>query len=184
MPSIIASEWSLTRKAAVPLNTLVEICSQTFRALTKSQWIALLIARIAIGFFFVLSAYNKLVVHDISDLAAGFAESGMPFPWVSAWLNALAQLFGGLGLIVGLGTRFWSVIIGFAMIVASVTVTIPEVLQVDIPGGDHHLLFWGWYYYKAEPIYLTVLLLLLFVGPGEASLDALIARRWTPPHED
>ena len=78
---------------------------------------------------------------------------------------------------VGLGTRLWSLLVGFAMLVASLMVTIPDVLQTDIPAAPHHLLFWGWFYYRPEPIYITVLLLLIFLGPGKASLDQVIARK-------
>ncbi len=90
---------------------------------------------------------------------------------ISAWMDALVQLIGGIALIFGLGTRLWSVIIGFAMIVASVTVTIPEVIHKDIAGAESSLLFWGWFYYRLEPIYITVFLLLIFAGPGKVSLD-------------
>ena len=80
-------------------------------------------------------------------------------------------------MLVGLGTRLWSLLVGCAMLVASVAVTIPDVLHKDIPAAQHGLLFWGWFYYRPEPIYLTVFLLLIFLGPGKASLDQVIARK-------
>jgi putative oxidoreductase len=156
------------------MNALTRLYADSIRKLDDSQWVALLIARVAIGFFFVMSGYNKLFVHGIGD---GFTEYGIPFPVFNGWLNAIVQLVGGSALIVGFGTRIWSVVVGFAMVVASVTATIPTVLTQDLPGAESHLLFWGWFYYHAEPIYLTVFLLLLFVGPGKASVDHLIARR-------
>jgi putative oxidoreductase len=92
-------------------------------------------------------------------------------------MDVLVQLIGGGAIMVGLGTRLWSLLIGFAMLVASVVVTLPDVLQKDLPGAAHSLLFWGWFYYRPEPIYLTIFLLLIFLGPGKASLDQVIARK-------
>ena len=94
-----------------------------------------------------------------------------------ALLSLLALFIGGFALMVGLGTRLWSILIGFAMLVASLVVTLPDVLRTDIPAAEHGLLFWGWFYYRPEPIYLTVFLLLIFLGPGKASLDQVIARK-------
>src|SRR5262249_56116209 len=84
---------------------------------------------------------------------------------------------GGVGVGGGWGERVWSILVGFAMLVASVAVTLPDVLQKDIPAAKHGLLLWGWFYYRPEPIYLTVFLLLIFIGPGKASLDQVIARK-------
>ncbi len=156
---------------------IVQLISRTFRKLNELQWVALLLSRIAIGFFFVMSGYNKIFVQGIGYLRDEFIEYGIPLPLISAWMDALVQFIGGIALIFGLGTRIWSVIIGFAMIVASVTVTIPEVIQKDIAGAESSLLFWGWFYYRPEPIYITVLLLLIFAGPGKVSLDYRIARK-------
>lgn len=102
---------------------------------------------------------------------------------MNAWLDASVQLIGGIALIIGLGTRFWSAAIGFAMIVASVTVTIPDVIKNDIAKAESSLLFWGWFYYKPEPVYLTVFLLLIFLGPGKVSLDHWIARQLSMDEE-
>ncbi len=154
---------------------IVQLISRTFRKLNELQWVALLLSRTAIGFFFVMSGYNKIFVQGIGHLRDEFIEYGIPLPLISAWMDALVQFIGGIALIFGLGTRIWSVIIGFAMIVASVTVTIPEVIQKDIAGAESSLLFWGWFYYRPEPIYITVLLLLIFAGPGKVSLDYWIA---------
>ena len=159
------------------MNIIVQLVSRTFRKLNELQWAALLLSRIAIGFFFVMSGYNKFFVQGIGHLRDEFIEYGIPLPLISAWMDALVQLIGGIALIFGLGTRIWSVIIGFAMIVASVTVTIPEVIQKDIAGVESNLLFWGWFYYRPEPIYITVFLLLIFVGPGKVSLAYCIARK-------
>ena len=159
------------------MNFIVQLVSNTFQRLNELQWIALLLSRIAIGFFFFMSGYNKFFIRGIGHLKNEFIEYGIPFPLMNALLDASVQFIGGVALIIGLGTRFSSVAIGFAMIVASVTVTIPDVIKRDIAGADSSLLFWGWYYYRPEPVYITVFLLLIFLGPGKASLDHWIARK-------
>lgn len=165
------------------MNFIVQVVSRTIRQLNEVQWIALLVSRVAIGFFFLMSGYNKFFVQGIGHLRNEFIEYGIPFPLMNAWLDASVQLIGGIALIIGLGTRFWSAAIGFAMIVASVTVTIPDVIKNDIAKAESSLLFWGWFYYKPEPVYLTVFLLLIFLGPGKVSLDHWIARQLSMDEE-
>lgn len=49
------------------------------------------------------------------------AEFGFPFnlsPWLFAWLGAASEGIGGLFLALGLGTRFWSIMIGMTMLTA------------------------------------------------------------------
>jgi putative oxidoreductase len=170
------------------MQTIVQRMVGACHHVTAHQWVALLLARLAIGFFFVMSGYNKLFVQGIGHLRDEFLVYGIPLPWLSAWIDALVQFMGGFALMVGLGTRLWSILVGFAMLVASLVVTIPDVLQRDIPAAEHGLLLWGWFYYRPEPIYLTVFLLLIFIGPGKASLDQVIARKLgmdqeqIPPH--
>jgi putative oxidoreductase len=166
------------------MQTLVPWVARTCRTLHDLQWVALLLARLAIGFFFVMSGYNKLFVQGIGYLRDEFIVYGIPLPLLSAWLDALVQFLGGFALMLGLGTRLWSVLVGFAMLVASVAVTIPDVLKTDIPTAENSLLFWGWFYYRPEPVYITVFLLLLFVGPGKASLDHVLARKLGVDYEE
>ncbi len=159
------------------MHTIVQRMVGACHHVTAHQWVALLLARLAIGFFFVMSGYNKLFVQGIGHLRDAFIVYGIPLPLLSAGIDALVQFIGGFALMVGLGTRLWSILIGFAMLVASLVVTLPDVLRTDIPAAEHGLLFWGWFYYRPEPIYLTVFLLLIFLGPGKASLDQVIARK-------
>jgi putative oxidoreductase len=165
------------------MHTVMHLVAHICRSLTARQWIALLLARLAIGFFFVMSGYNKLFVQGIGYLRDEFIVYGIPLPLLNAWLDALVQFIGGFGLMIGLGTRLWAVLVGFAMLVASVLVTIPDVVKTDIPAAQSSLLFWGWFYYRPEPVYITVFLVLLFVGPGKASLDHVIARKLGVDHE-
>jgi putative oxidoreductase len=119
------------------MQTLVSWVARTCRALHDLQWVALLLARLAVGFFFVMSGYNKLFVQGIGYLRDEFIVYGIPLPLLSAWLDALVQFIGGFALMLGLGTRLWFVRIGFAMLVASVAVTIPDVLKTDIPAAEN-----------------------------------------------
>ena len=169
------------------MHTIVQRLVGACHQVTAHQWVALLLARLAIGFFFVMSGYHKLFVQGIGALREEFRGYGIPLPLLSAWIDALVQCMGGFAIMVGLGTRLWSLLVGCAMLVASVAVTLPDVLHKDIPAAQHGLLFWGWFYYRPEPIDLTVFLLLIFLGPGKASLDQVIARKLgmdqgQPPH--
>ena len=159
------------------MQTIVQRMVGACHQVTAHQWVALLLARLAIGFFFVMSGYNKLFVQGLGSLRDEFIVYGIPLPLLSAGIDALVQFIGGFAIMVGLGTRLWSLLVGCAMLVASVAVTLPDVLHKDIPAAQHSLLFWGWFYYRPEPIYLTVFLLLIFIGPGKASLDQVIARK-------
>ena len=160
------------------MQTMVQRMVGACQQVTAHQWVALLLARLAIGFFFVMSGYNKLFVQGLGSLRDEFIVYGIPLPLLSAGIDALVQFIGGFAIMVGLGTRLWSLLVGCAMLVASVAVTLPDVLHKDIPAAQHSLLFWGWFYYRPEPIYLTVFLLLIFIGPGKASLDQVIARKF------
>jgi uncharacterized membrane protein YphA (DoxX/SURF4 family) len=84
---------------------------------------------------------NKLFVQGIGSLREEFIGYGIPLPLLSAWIDALVQFIGGFAVMVGLGTRLWSLLVGCAMLVAAVAVTIPDVLQKDIPAAKHGLLF-------------------------------------------
>jgi putative oxidoreductase len=159
------------------MQTIVQRMVGACHQVTAHQWVALLLARLAIGFFFVMSGYNKLFVQGLGHLREECIGYGIPLPWLSAGIDALVQFIGGVAIMVGLGTRLWSLLVGCAMLVASLAVTLPDVLQKDIPAAKHGLLFWGWFYYRPEPIYLTVFLLLIFLGPGKASLDQVLARK-------
>ncbi len=165
------------------MNAMIRLVSRTIQQLNELQWLALLMSRAAIGIFFVMSGYNKFFVQGILYLRDEFIQYGIPFPLINAWLDGGVQLIGGIALITGLGTRFLSTAVGFAMIVASVTVTIPDVIKNDIAKAESSLLFWGWYYYRPEPVYLTVFLLLIFFGPGKMSLDHLLARKLSIDHQ-
>src|SRR5207249_2596056 len=58
---------------------MVGACQQV----TAHQWVALLLARLAIGFFFVMSGYNKLCVQGMGSLREEFIGYGIPLPWLS-----------------------------------------------------------------------------------------------------
>ena len=117
------------------MQTIVQRMVGACHQVTAHQWVALLLARLAIGFFFVMSGYNKLFVQGIGHLRDEFIVYGIPWPLLSAWIDALVQFMGGFALMVGLGTRLWSLLVGFAMLVASVVVTMPDVLQKRPPSG-------------------------------------------------
>ena len=54
------------------MNTTLQLVSRTFRKLHELQWTALLLSRIVIGFFFVMSGYYKFFVQGIGYLRDEF----------------------------------------------------------------------------------------------------------------
>lgn len=101
-------------------------------------------------------------------------QDQFPFPFnlipanVSWYLAMWTELLGPLALVLGLGTRFWA----FAMLVVDVVAWV----SVHADNG-YNVCNNG---YKLALFYAVLLLPLLFRGPGRASLDFLIRRRFGP----
>ena len=102
----------------------------------------------------------------------GEIRASFPFPFnlvpvELSWRLALwTELLGAVGLVLGLGTRFWAL----ALIVLDVVAW----TSVHADNG-YNVCSNGW---KLALIYLVMLLPLLFQGAGRASLDHLFARLW------
>ena len=85
-------------------------------------------------------------------------------PFVSARLTAGTEFFGGLLVLLGLGTRLASLPLAFTMVIAIVTAK-----RASIDGITALVGFEEW-------SYLVFFIWIALVGAGPLSLDALIAR--------
>jgi putative oxidoreductase len=125
-------------------------------------WIRLYVAGV-----FIASGLTKLRDWD-STLALFRDEYHVPLlpPAVAAPLGTFGELVFPLFLILGLGTRFASLGLGFVNLVAVVSYW--HVLSTTAPALAQHM-YWG-----------TLLLVTLFHGPGRLSLDHWLAGRPGP----
>jgi putative oxidoreductase len=138
-----------------------------FDKLTELEWLWIFVARVGVGCEFCLSGWGKL--HKLHEFTAYFAQLGIPAPSIQAPFVAALECFGGLLLMLGLGTRIFGLMLGFTMIVAMAT-------AIDLAGkGLSDFL------YLPEWLLLLLLFWLVFSGGGKLSIDALIAKRMTPP---
>ena len=97
-------------------------------------------------------------------------QGDFPFPFnviptdVSWFITIWAELLGAVALVLGLGTRFTAASLIVLDIVAWYSVHAGHGYNVCSNG------------FKLPLMYLMMLLPLLLIGPGKASLDALIRR--------
>ncbi|MGQ4809837.1 hypothetical protein NKDENANG_03273 [Candidatus Entotheonellaceae bacterium PAL068K] len=102
------------------MNALLNVVKRIVGLASKLNWLALLVARLGVGWIFTPGGWDKL--HGIQGLAEWFGTLGIPFPDVSAWMTALFEFIGGLCVIFGFGTRFFAVALSIIMAVALITV--------------------------------------------------------------
>ena len=135
--------------------------------LRNYAWLGPLLLRLVFGWFWLETGWAKL--HNLEFFAGRFVEWGIPFPTLSATVSGATDLIGGALLILGLGTRLAAIPMIINMLVALAVVVLPtittfnEFVELD------------------EVLYVCVLFWLLMAGPGKASLDHLLARRFTKP---
>ena len=80
---------------------------------------ALLALRIAIGVIFILHGYDKLWGSiGMTAFTGMVAHIGFPMPAFFAYVAALSEFFGGIALLVGIGTSIASALIAIVMLVA------------------------------------------------------------------
>lgn len=127
-------------------------------------WFGPLLARIVVGEVFLVSGWVKL--HNLPQMIDRFAGWGIPFPGIMTPFASAVELVGGLLLLVGLFTRLAAVPLAFVMVVAIAKVLWPDVDSLDTLLG------------LSESAYLAIFLWLAAAGPGAASIDHVLRRRY------
>ena len=150
-----------TSSPALPMRSLP---TRVRDLLTRQAWLGPLLLRLVFGWFWLETGWAKL--HNLAFFSQRFVDWGIPFPTLSATVSGATDLIGGALLILGLGTRLAAVPMIINMLVALAVVVLPtittfnEFVELD------------------EVLYVAVLFWLLMAGPGKASLDHLLARRF------
>jgi putative oxidoreductase len=144
-------------------------------ALHNLAWLPNLLLRLTVGFMFFSGAVNKL--RELDKFIAMFDGLGIPAAQVLAPFTAVVELVGGAALMLGLGTRLVSLVLAGDMVGALITDIGPNLAQKYPAPWD----FLSNLFYASEWLLVGLLLWLVCVGPGKASLDALIGRRWAAP---
>ena len=121
------------------------------------------LARLTVGLVFIGTGWGKL--HSLPDVTDFFASLHIPAPGFNARLTAATEFFGGLAILLGLGTRLAALPLGFTMVIAILTAK-----RSDITGITSLVGFEEW-------SYLVFFLWLALAGAGKLSLDALLGKR-------
>jgi putative oxidoreductase len=133
------------------------------RPLRHVEWLGPFIVRIFFGYFWLETGWAKL--HNLAGFTARFVDWGIPFPALSAGMSAGVEFVGGGLIMLGLATRLTSIAMIVNMLVAIGLVVITNVHAFDD------------FVELDEFVYILIFFWLLMAGPGQASVDAWLARR-------
>jgi putative oxidoreductase len=127
--------------------------------LNRQEWVAQLLVRLFVGYFFAETGWGKL--HNLDGFAQRFAGWGIPHPYFNAALSAYTEFVGGLLTMFGIGTRLVAIPMIINMLVAMLKVNLKRVATLDD------------FVELDEPLYALTYLWLLLSGPGWVSIDYL-----------
>jgi putative oxidoreductase len=122
--------------------------------------LSLLFARLIVAYGFYGPA--KMKWSDIGSVAQWFGSIGIPFPTLNAYMAASTEVAGVILLTLGLLTRFISLPLIVVMIVAIITVHLPN----GFSAGDNG--------FEIPLYYMLFLFIFVTNGAGKFSLDRLI----------
>lgn len=150
------------------MNAIIDIVARVLSKLDGlGAWLGMLPLRLLLAWEFWESGVEKYA----GENWFGQIQDSFPFPFsvvpanISWFVSTWAELLGALALVIGLGTRFTALTLIILDLVAWYSVHAGSGYNVCSNG------------YKLPLMYLMMLIPLLLMGPGRASLDALI-RQW------
>ena len=126
------------------------------------EWAGPLIARLTVGYVFMLTGWGKL--QNLDRVTEYFASLGIPFAEIMTPFVSGMEFFGGLLLMLGVITRISAGGLAVTMIVAIISAKWSEIDSL------HTLLGFE------ETLFLAIFAWLAICGAGKASLDYVIER--------
>jgi putative oxidoreductase len=130
---------------------------------TNVRAVSFTLLRVVVGVIMVAHGWQKLTaLHSTQE---AFAGMGIPAPNISAYLAIAGELFGGLGLLVGLLTPVAALGVGCVMVVAIAMVHWSHGLMAQNNGFEYPLTL------------LVAAVFFVIHGGGPFSLDAYLSRR-------
>lgn len=146
----------------------IRIYSQCCTLVSYLQSPLLLAVRLYWGWQFAQTGWGKL--HNIDRITGLFASLNIPFPAANAHFVSGLEFFGGILLILGLGSRLVGFLLTCNMLVAYWTADHEALVSIFSDPGK---------FYVADPYtFLFASLMILIFGAGLFSLDALLAKRF------
>ncbi len=143
----------------------------TERERNTPSW-APLVIRLVLGVVFIahgsMKVFGAFGGHGMPGTIGMVESLGFPVPVIFAWLAALAEFLGGIGVLVGLLTRVGAAAIAVNMIVA--------ITMVHLKNG-----FFAPRGYEFPLVLLAMALSLIIAGAGSISLDWLL---WRSPRKE
>ena len=123
-----------------------------------------LVVRILVGYAFFRAGWEKLMEYDL--YVGRFVNMGIPVPEVNVVVVGVFESLVGLAVMAGLATRLASAIGIVIMLVAILSVHLPEMKQLF---SDPAVVV------SANPMpYVLVFAILAVTGPGKLSVDKAI----------
>ena len=160
------------------MNKFITLWQRTTSALVSTgEWIGLLPLRLLLAWEFWEAGAMKVG----GENWFGSVRDDFPFPFnlmpvdLSWFLATWTELLGGIGLALGLFTRFWSAGLIILSIVAIFGVHWPaEWNSLSELWQGYSISDKGFGNYKLPLLFVAMLIPLFFFGPGKASVDHLL----------
>ena len=137
------------------------------RVLRTQGW-GLTVLRVVVGVVFLVHGAQKLFGFGFGGVAGLLGGLGVPAPGLFAVVVTLVEVVGGIALILGLFTRIAALALAVDMLVATLTVHLPNGFFAQNGG------------YEFTLILLAATVALAIAGAGEAALDRALAARGNP----
>ena len=149
------------------MKRLIKFYVEVSGMLSRLQSPFLLAVRLYWGWQFAQTGWGKM--HNIAKITAFFTTLNIPFPAFSAHFIAGLEFFGGILLILGLGTRLVGFLLAGNMFVAYWTADREALGSIFSDPGK---------FYVADPFtFLFASLIVLIFGAGLLSLDHILEKR-------
>ena len=121
--------------------------------------VAATLARVGLGLMFIVHGWPK--IKDVKATTGWVKKTGWPGGAIFAVLFTLLEFFGGIALIIGFLTQVVALLIALEMIATSIFSK--KQLGKKLIGG-----------YELDVAYLTLAVVIAFLGPGPWSVDRLL----------